>query len=133
MKRCLECDCLLIGEDRVMSRKKYCSSTCKSKYRTSSGSRIDSHLWVNFKIREIEYDIILKSQGNKCAICYRDRSEFSKNFAVDHDHKCCPGKKSCGNCIRGLICFDCNIALGHLREDPKIVESALIYLNKYYK
>jgi hypothetical protein len=130
MKKCLECNELLYGKDRVMSRKKYCSSICKSKYRTSSGSRIDSHLWVNFKIREVDYNILLKKQNNRCAICYRDRSEFYKNFAVDHDHRCCSSKKSCGKCIRGLICFDCNIALGHLKEDPKILQNALNYLNK---
>jgi hypothetical protein len=130
MKKCLECNELLYGKDRVMSRKKYCSPICKSKYRTSSGSRIDSHLWVNFKIREVDYNILLKKQNNRCAICYRDRSEFSKNFAVDHDHRCCSSKKSCGKCIRGLICFDCNIALGHLKEDPKILQNALNYLNR---
>ena len=127
-KKCLQCNSILIMDPRVASRKKYCSAKCKSKYRTTSGSRIDSHLWIHFKIRETEYNDMLKKQHNQCLICKRNRSEFKKNFAVDHDHSCCPGKKSCGKCIRGLICFDCNIAIGHFKENPEIIKNAYDYL-----
>ena len=47
---------------------------------------------------------------------------------IDHDHKCCPGKKSCGKCVRGVLCHNCNIALGHMKEDPRIAAALVNYL-----
>jgi hypothetical protein len=31
---------------------------------------------------------------------------------VDHDHRCCPGERSCGQCVRGLAHHACNRRLG---------------------
>ena len=31
---------------------------------------------------------------------------------IDHDHSCCPESRSCGQCIRGVICSGCNTMLG---------------------
>jgi hypothetical protein len=33
-------------------------------------------------------------------------------LSIDHDHSCCPDKRGCRNCIRGLLCADCNMMLG---------------------
>lgn len=83
-----------------------------------------------FKISISEYDHILASQDFRCAICRKHQDEFDKRFSVDHDHSCCPGKKSCGPCIRGLLCFGCNVGIGHLRDNIKNLQSAIEYLNK---
>lgn len=47
---------------------------------------------------------------------------------VDHDHRCCPGSKTCGKCVRGLLCSDCNLLLGKARDDEKILLKAVGYL-----
>jgi hypothetical protein len=56
---------------------------------------------------------ILRIQGSvvpQCAACgSRD------DLKVDHDHSCCPGPTSCGMCIRGYLCHECNTAEGLLR------------------
>lgn len=49
-------------------------------------------------------------------------------LVVDHDHSCCPGQFSCGNCIRGLLCFNCNTGAGMLNNDPAIAASMTKYL-----
>src|ERR1035437_5195185 len=60
-----------------------------------------------------EYLDLLASQGGVCAICGAEDPGTKKGgWCVDHDHSCCPGKKTCGNCIRGLLCRDCNSGLG---------------------
>ena len=129
MKNCLACQAPLNGESRVIARKKFCSSICRSKYRTISGARIDNHLWTNFRIRETQYNDMLVKQNFSCAICKVHQSETEKALAVDHDHSCCPGKKSCGKCIRGLLCFECNIGLGKFKDNPRLLAIAYEYLS----
>ena len=70
-------------------------------------------------------------QGNRCAICGRMEDQDDRLMAVDHDHKCCPGTTSCGECIRGLLCINCNHALGKFQDDPKILRSAIRYLEDF--
>ena len=36
---------------------------------------------------------------------------------IDHDHGCCPGKKSCGRCVRGALCGFHNKCLGFIEAD----------------
>lgn len=49
---------------------------------------------------------------------------------IDHDHSCCPQDKfrTCGKCVRGFLCGNCNRALGMLRDDPEIFRRAASYL-----
>lgn len=79
-----------------------------------------------------QYDQMLVAQGGVCAICGRpeeivDRGTRS-SLAVDHDHACCPGARSCGRCVRGLICNRCNRMLGLGSDDPLILAAAAEYL-----
>lgn len=43
----------------------------------------------------------------------RSSSRYTYDFVVDHDHACCPTERSCGSCIRGVICRGCNNAMPH--------------------
>jgi hypothetical protein len=75
------------------------------------------------------YDAILARQGGVCAICSTCiPSSHRKYFFVDHDHSCCPGLKSCGKCVRGLLCSSCNSGMGQLGDDPVRLEAAATYL-----
>lgn len=73
------------------------------------------------------YDELKKFQGDHCAICQRNKGK-TRNLAVDHDHKCCPGKESCGACVRGLLCSPCNSMLAHARDESGFFLRAWIYL-----
>lgn len=86
-----------------------------------------------FKLRQFNLSIrdvntMLEIQENKCAICKDTFTE--KNYPViDHDHSCCPGYyRSCGKCIRSLLCSRCNMSIGGLRDDPEFCRTAADYL-----
>jgi hypothetical protein len=71
---------------------------------------------------------MMEAQRNKCLICPRTFAEFVPH--IDHDHTCCPGGSSCGKCIRGLLCVDCNRGLGSFRDDPDLLRAAAVYLDR---
>ena len=73
-----------------------------------------------FRISIEDYDRMYLAQEGRCGICGKPGrgSEWAAGddalrcLAVDHDRRCCPGDKSCGRCVRGLLCGSCNPKLG---------------------
>ena len=80
-----------------------------------------------YSITREQYEEIKERQGGRCAIC-RKATGAKKALAVDHDHSCCPGKTSCGKCVRSLLCTPCNRFIGHIGDDPEVAERLLLYL-----
>jgi hypothetical protein len=61
------------------------------------------------------YEEKFLEQDKHCALCpATQQSDSGKRLSVDHDHNCCSGKRACGECNRGLLCFNCNKKLGML-------------------
>jgi hypothetical protein len=65
------------------------------------------------------FSVKLKEQNYCCAICETPlNEETSLKTHIDHNHKCCNVNgghdKTCGKCLRGLLCSKCNLRLGHL-------------------
>ncbi len=85
---------------------------------------------IRFKygIEPAQYDLMLESQDGKCAVCKEISDEM---LHVDHDHSCCPDShKTCGKCVRGLLCRRCNLALGYLDDSTNKLQSAINYLSR---
>lgn len=72
-----------------------------------------------------EHDAKMAEQDNKCAVC---RKPFTKTPHIDHDHKCCSTRKTCGKCNRGLTCDDCNLGLGRFKDSIETLSNAIEYL-----
>ncbi len=70
-----------------------------------------------------KYNEILASQNECCAICKEHQSKQKKSLYVDHCHV--SGK------IRGLLCYQCNIVLGHFRDSPIILQFCMDYLKHH--
>ena len=75
-----------------------------------------------------QYDELLAAQGGGCAICGSTTPFGRGRFHVDHDHGCCPGQRSCGKCVRGLLCGRCNPGLGAFQDSPDLLLAAAAYL-----
>lgn len=70
------------------------------------------------------YETLFFEQSGLCAICNRpETSQRYKTLTVDHCHKT--------EAIRGLLCSNCNRALGMFRDSLTILESAIKYLKRY--
>lgn len=77
-----------------------------------------------------DYDRLLVKQSGKCAICDTPPADDGV-LRVDHDHRCCPGDKTCGKCVRGLLCDRCNRGLGYFRDDKQSLRTAIAYIERY--
>lgn len=73
-----------------------------------------------------EYQALHDAQNGLCAICSLPETATSRGrtlmLAVDHDHV--TGE------VRGLLCMQCNTALGKFKDDPSLLEAASAYLKR---
>lgn len=75
---------------------------------------------LGYNITKTQYLEILEAAGTTCAICER---EFKKTPSMDHCHAT--------NKIRGIICNDCNTAIGMFKENKKALLNAIYYLESF--
>ncbi len=65
---------------------------------------------------------MMEEQGGACGICGRALAE--RRLCIDHDHSCCPERqRSCGRCVRGLLCPRCNSNLEESWERRDVIAS----------
>jgi hypothetical protein len=114
MKICPICKIQFISN---AERRKYCSDDC-----SVLGSRINRQC-KEFNITFESFVKYKTDQQDKCAIC-KSLLEFKKfQIHIDHDHG--TGK------IRGLLCRNCNLLLGHAKDDLSILLKSIEYLNSF--
>lgn len=80
-----------------------------------------------YNLTPVDYDKLLAAQGGVCGICGAE-PVGGGCLQVDHDHACCPAQRSCGRCVRGLLCAHCNAALGMMCDDPDRLRAAAEYV-----
>ena len=90
----------------------------------------ENALLQTYKLSSASYSQKLEEQQNSCAICKsQDPGSKNANFSVDHAHKCCPSAKSCGKCVRGLLCYSCN--RGYFHDNPVLLRAAANYFEMW--
>lgn len=140
MKTCTTCNLELPTTDFYKSGEyffgkcKTCTSSCsKTRYqknKTEILNRAAKYREVNkeliksrqkhasrkymYRLDQAAFERLLEDQQYLCPGCAVDLR--TTQIDVDHDHKCCPGPKSCGKCVRGLLCHTCNVTLGMVND-----------------
>jgi hypothetical protein len=137
MKRCSKC-----GETKsfsdfhshkgnasgLSSQCKECRKASSKKYNSDNKEKLYfKNLLYRFGVNQTQYQEMLDAQSGVCAIC-GETCKAGKNLAVDHDHACCPGKQTCGDCIRGLLCANCNVGIGYFNDSVDLLKKAIYYL-----
>lgn len=74
---------------------------------------------ARYGITEEGYNALLRTQGGVCATCKRG-CKTHRRLSVDHDHE--TGE------VRGLLCMNCNAALGLVGDDVTVLRSLIEYL-----
>lgn len=71
-----------------------------------------------------DYKALIKRAKGRCEICKTTKPRLgNKRLVVDHDHK--------SKQIRGLLCSNCNVALGYFKDDTKLITNAINYLKAH--
>ena len=86
-------------------------------------------LWNKYRLTPETFAAKLAAQDGRCQFCPEDPGEVT--WDVDHDHNCCPGSDTCGNCLRDILCHKHNIALGFFRDDPDLLRQAADYIDSW--
>lgn len=99
----------------------YRCRTCKSAASPPDpyGNWVRMLRW-KFGIAPEDYERMLVAQGGVCAICEQPPNRQRVRLDIDHDHQ--TGE------IRGLLCSECNRAIGLLRDRPIVAAKAARYL-----
>ncbi len=128
--------CACGTEKRLRFKGKFHSDSCGCIQREVASALMTTHgrskttdykkfNWLKrqYGIDEERWNTLLTRQNGVCGIC---KTEVSLH--VDHDHSCCSGRTTCGECIRGLLCQTCNQALGFFGDSITTMKNAIIYL-----
>jgi Recombination endonuclease VII len=90
----------------------------KETYTRLYGSTREYHLRRRYGIGQADVDRMLVEQEDKCAGCDKPDPEH-----VDHDHAT--------GLVRGMLCFNCNQALGNVRDSVPVLDRLAAYLVKH--
>lgn len=101
-----------------------CNARSAKKYRDSHEDIRLKHRVARYGLTLEQYRAMVEAQEGRCAICgepegatYRGKV---RRLCVDHNHE--TGE------VRGLLCVQCNFAIGHLADNPDRARRLVAYL-----
>ena len=104
--------------------RKYTSREYNDRYRAKNPLKYGwSNCKLRLKITFEEYKLLFKDAPKLCPICdraliYQGRS--NNRAVIDHDHTT--------GVVRGIICSNCNLALGYVNDNPEYLEKLKVWL-----
>jgi hypothetical protein len=104
--------------------KNFCKSCNKIKMKAWHAKNPSHHLIRNYGITVDEKIKMMSQQNSCCAICNSHLKDTTEAH-VDHCHN--------SKAIRGILCGDCNRAIGLFKDSTELLKQAANYLKKYAK
>lgn len=125
------------AETEFWSGKNRCIACLKleaKQYRTNNPITEKSRkLLYYYGIDIATYNKKLEEQKGCCKICKKNYEEVG-TLAVDHDHNCSnihEDRRACIECLRDLLCQNCNRGIGLFEENIEFLENAIEYIKKH--
>ncbi len=113
---------LKTGENAVQTYSKGNKDGVKCRKCAKDGLR-KRKLFNSYGLTLEKYNTLFESQNLRCAICKSDNSGTEREWHIDHDHV--SGK------TRSILCHHCNLALGHAKDNPKLLRKMADYIESY--
>lgn len=107
VEKCRTCKTAKHKADYAINKHKLDSSNRRSYYRLQYGLTLE------------QVEQMKLTQDNKCKICLTELT----TPRVDHCHVT--------NKVRGLLCHNCNVGLGHFKDSIPLLDKAKEYLNDF--
>ena len=117
---------------RVKNREKYMAARrakyaanpepLKEKARAYRKNNPEARMYAEarkYGLTDYQFHILRSTHGDSCAICHKPREMGS--LCIDHDHAT--------QMVRGLLCSECNLAVGKMADDPQRLRRAAAYLD----
>lgn len=118
---CRECE-------NLETRKKYKPKPKKVVIKDNEYTKLNNlkrMLKHRYNLEYSDYLLMYEQQNKCCAICNEPKELGGhKGLQVDHSHET--------NEVRGLLCRNCNVAIGYLKENKEIILNIINYLNLLY-
>ncbi len=101
----------------------------KNYHRKNRTKRLEHTAKKLYNLDSLEYRSLFLKYQNKCAVCLNEETKIDhrtgniKRLSIDHDHK--TGK------VRGLLCSNCNLLLGHSKENKNTLLKMIDYINEW--
>lgn len=117
MKRCTKCKIIKCDSQFNIDRtsKDGLRHSCIECYSKALDPNYD--LMNMYGLTRRDYEVMCKTQENRCGICGKECKLY-----IDHNH--------ITNVIRGLLCNNCNLGLGHFKDCLQTLKKATTYLEE---
>lgn len=115
--------------EKIRKRRDYTLEYSKNNSEKIKDKATVWNLINKYNLTKDEFDQMLVSQNNLCAICGQPETKVHnisgrvQRLSIDHDHKT--------SVVRELLCARCNLVLGNCDDNINILQSCIDYLKKH--
>lgn len=121
--------CILCAQWKIVEYFNKRQRTVDGLYNTCIECQAVQFRYHRYGVTKVQFESLLKAQDGCCAICRGSSPGGRGAWHIDHDHACCSSVKTCGACVRGLLCHRCNLGLGLFGDDREKLAAAIRYLS----